>query len=207
MDENHRGSCLSDFRSPEQQLQLIGNPKLIHLDERIRSALCSSTATATTAPSPWVNFVMNHHTKANVYKKIIIHGVSFQTRHSAAGDSFITFENGAEIWSGSIDKILLPEGTTDICSVLLSIETFSPLSLEDQQNDPYRLWGFSGGELFYNLFMDAPLIITPTQILGHIAKTSVGRVFGIERQCVHTLPLDQVRASGMICCIRYSTTH
>ena len=196
--ENRRGSRLSDLRNPGQQLKLVGNPKSIYLDERTRSALRSSGNSAATAP--WVGFSMNNHRKIKAYKKIVIHGVSFQTRHAAARDSYITFENGDEIWSGSIDQILLPEGTADIHSVLLSVETFSPLSLEDQQNDPYRLWGFSGGELFYDLFLDTPLIIAPTQILGHIAKTSVGKVFGIERSCVHTLPLDQVRAPSALCC-------
>lgn len=205
--ENRRGSRLSDLRNPGQQLKLVGNPKSTHLDERTHSALRSSVNSAATAPAPWVDFFTNNRRKLKAYKKIIIHGVSFQTRRAAARDSYITFENGDEIWSGSIDQILLPEGTADIHSVLLSVETFSPLSLEDQQNDPYRLWGFSGGELFYDLFLDVPLIIAPAQILGHIAKTSIGKVFGIERSCVHTLPLDQVRVSSILFCARYSTTH
>ncbi|KAF9790743.1 hypothetical protein BJ322DRAFT_1104391 [Thelephora terrestris] len=189
--ENRRGSRLSDLRNPGQRLKLVGNPRVIHLDERTHSALSSSVTSAENAPAQWVDFFASHRQKIKAYKKIIIHGVTFQTRHAAARDSYITFENGAEIWSGFIDQILLPEGSADIHSVLLSIETFSPLSLEDQQNDPYRLWGFAGGELFYDLFLETPLIIAPTQILGHIAKTSVGKVFGIERSCVHTLPLDQ----------------
>ena len=198
-DENHRGSRLSDLRNSGQQLKLLGNPKSIYLDERTHSALRSAAA-----PAPWVN--MNHRQKVNVYKKIVIHGVPFQTRHSAARDSYLTFESGDEIWSGSIAQILLPEGTTDINSALLSIDTFSPLSLEDQRNDPYRLWGFSGGELFYDNFLDTPLIITPAQILGHIAKTSVGRIFGIGRPCVHTLPLDQVSVSSLLCCSTFNPT-
>lgn len=198
-DENRRGSRLSDFRNTGQGLKLVGSPGLVHLDRRTRSALRSSRTSA-----PWVNFVVDHSRKVNVYKKIIIHGVSFQTRYSSARDSYITFENGGEIWTGSIDQIITPEDTVDVQSVLLSIETFLPLSLEDQPSDPYRLWGFSGGELFYDLFLDIPLIIAPAQILSHVAKTSVGRVFGIERPCVHTLPLEQVRASGLLCFTWYS---
>jgi hypothetical protein len=207
MSENRRGSRLSDFRGPGQRLKLGGASKLIHLDERTCSALRSFVTSAATAPVPWVRFFGTHRRKVKAYNKIFIHGVSFQTRYSAPRDSYITFENGNEIWSGSIDHILLPEDTADIHSILLSVETFSPLSPEDQQNDLYRLWGFSGGELFYDRFLDIPLIITPTQVLGHIAKTSVGKVLGIDRSCVHTLPLDQVRAPSVLCCIRYSVTH
>ena len=202
--ENHRGSRLSDFRNPAQRLKLVGNPKLVPLDEHTHSAL-HSTVTSGAATS-WISFFANSRQKVNAYKKIVVCGVSFQTRHSAAGDSHITFESGDEIWSGSIDKILLPEGVSDVRSVLLSVETFTPLSPEDQENDPYRLWGFAGRELFYDLFLGTPTIITPAQILGHIAKTSVGKVFGIERPCVHTLPLDQVRVCSILRCIRYSTT-
>lgn len=195
-DENCRGSRLSDFRNSGQRLKLVGNSKSIHPDDRTLSALLSSITSAEAAPASWVNFVTNRRGKLNTYKKIIINGVSFQSRRSVAKDSYITFESGDEIWSGTIDQILLPEDTTDVDSVLLSIETFSPLSREDQQRDPYRLWGFSGGELFYEVFLRTPLIVTPAHILGHIAKTSVGKVFGIERRCVHTLPLDQVCASA-----------
>ena len=203
--ENRRGSRLSDFRNPAQRLKLVGNPKSIHLDERTHSALRSAVTSRATAP--WVDFFTNHRRKVSAYKKIVIRGVPFHTRQSAAGDSYITFESGDEIWSGSIVQILLPEGALDVHSVLLSVETFPPLSPEDQENDPYQLWGFSGGELFYDHSLDTPIIITPTQILGHVAKTSVGKVFGIERPCVHTLPLDQVRARGAPCYIRYSTAH
>ena len=202
--ENRRGSRLSDFRNPAQQLKLGGNPKSIHLDERTHSTLRSTLTSGATAP--WIDFFTNNRRKVSAYKKIIICGVPFQTRHSAAGDSYITFESGDEIWSGYIDQILLPEGVSDVGSVLLSVETFAPLSHEDQENDPYRLWGFSGGELFYDHFLDTPVVVTPAQILGHIAKTSVGNVFGIERPCVHTLPLDQVCPSSVLCCVRYSIT-
>lgn len=188
--ESRCGSRLSDFRNPAQHLKLLGNPKTVNLDERTHSALRSATSSG--ASAHWVDFFMKHRRKVNAYKKIIICGVSFQTRHSAIRDSHITFESGGEIWSGSIDQILLPDGVSDIRAVLLSVETFAPLSREDQENDPYRLWGFSGGELFYDLFLGTPSIIAPVQILGHIAKTSVGRAFRIERPCVHTLPLDQV---------------
>jgi hypothetical protein len=203
--ENRRGSRLSDFRNPAQRLKLAGNPKPIHLDERTHSALRSAVTSGATAP--WVDFFAKHRRKVSAYKKVIICGVPFQTRHSAARDSYITFESGGEIWSGSIDQILLPQDVSDVHSVLLSIEAYLPLSPEDQENDPYRLWGFSGGELFYDISLDTPIIITPAQILGHIAKTSVGNVFGIERPCVHTLPLDQVRARSVFCYIWYSTTH
>ena len=203
--ENHRGSRLSDFRNPAQRLKLIGNPKSIHLDERTHSTLRSAATSGTTAS--WVDFFVNHRRKVSAYKKIVISGVVFQTRHSATRDCHITFESEGNIWSGSIDQILLPEGVSDTYSVLLSIETFPPLSHEDQERDPYRLWGFSGGELFYDFFLDTPIIITPAQVLGHIAKTSIGRVFGIKRPCVHTLPLDQVRAHSVLSCTQYSTTH
>ena len=202
--ENRRGSRLSDFRNPAQRLKLVGNPKPIHLDERTHSTLRSTVASGTTAP--WVDFFAKNRRKVDAYKKIIICGVTFQTRHSAAGDSYITFESGGEIWSGSIIQILLPEGVSDIHSVLLSIEAFLPLSREDQEYDPYRLWGFSGGELFYDLSLDIPIIIAPTQILGHVAKTSIGNIVGIERPCVHTLPLEQVCVHNVPGSIRYSIT-
>ena len=189
--ESRRGTRLSDFRNPAQHLKLLGNPKTTHLDDRTHSALRSSGYSRTAGH--WVNFFAKHRRKVDTYNRIIMSGVSFQTGRSAVRDSYITFESEGEIWCGSIDRILLPEGVSDVQSVLLSIETFAPLTREDQENDPYRLWGFSGGELFYDRFLDAPNIIAPPQILGHIAKTSVGRVFGIEHPCVHTLPLDQVR--------------
>jgi hypothetical protein len=200
-----RGSRLSDSRNPAQHLRLLGNPKPIHLEERTHSTLRSATSSQATIH--WVDFFTKHHRKVDAYKKIIICGVSFQTRHSAIRDSHITFESRDKIWCGSIDQILLPHGVSDTQSVLLSVETFTPLSQEDQENDPYRLWGFSGGELFYDVFLDTPSIIAPTQILGHIAKTSVGRVFGIDRPCVHTLPLDQVRDRNILCFIERSSTY
>ena len=203
--ESRRGSRLSDFRNPTQHLKLLGNPKTIHLDDRTHSALRSSTSPESTAH--WVDFFARHRRKVNVYKSVVIRGVLFQTGRSAVRDSYVTFESGGEIWCGSIDQILLPEDISDIRSVLLSIETFAPLSSEDQEIDPYRLWGFSGGELFYDHFLDVPSIIAPPQILGHIAKTSVGRVFGIAHPCVHTLPLDQVCGCYILLCVWGSPMH
>ena len=185
-----RGSHLSDFRDPAQHSKLLGNPKSKHLDERTSSALRSATSSGATVH--WADFFTKHHQKVDTYKKITIGGVPYQTRLSAIRDCHITFESRNEIWCGCIDQILLPGGISDIQSVLLSVETFAPLSQQDQEKDPYRLWGFSGGELLYENFLDSPSVIAPTQILGHIVKTSVGKVFGIDRPCVHILPLDEV---------------
>ena len=188
-DGNRRGTRLSDFRNPGQRLKLLGQPRAMSVDVSTNSAL-DSFALGTL--NFWTDFRVGNRRKVDTYKKIVVSGVVFQTHGSAPGDSFITFENGDEIWNGSIQTILLPQGISDASSALLLVQVFEPLSAEDQENDLYRMWGFAGGELVYDCFLERPVVIQPSQILGHIAKTDVGPVFGVQRPCVHTLPLDQV---------------
>lgn len=188
-DKNRRGTRLSDLRNPEQHLKLVGDPKTMLLDEYMSSALNSLPLAAIDA---WSDLNTRSLHRVDTYRKLVVSGVVFQTQSSTLGDSFIAFESGGEVWNGTIQSILLPEGVSDINSTLLLVQVFEPLSLEDQRNDPYRMWGFASGELVYACFLEQPLAIQPSQILGHIATTDVGVVFGMQRPCVHTLPLDQV---------------
>jgi len=189
IDDNRRGTRLSDLRNPAQRLKLLGHPNTISVDASTGSALDSFPLATLDL---WTDFCVGNRRKVDTYKKIVVSGVVFQMHGSAPGDSFITFESGDETWNGSIQTIILPQGISDVDSTLLLVRVFEPLSAEDVENDPYRLWGFSGGELVYDCFLEQPVVIRPSQILGHIAKTSVGVVFGIQRPCAHTLPLDQV---------------
>lgn len=184
---DRRGSRLSDLRNPSQRLQVLGRRTLKELEAPVFSALLAQS----TDP----NGLVSHHPSnqnAYTYNKVVISGTQFQTRNSLPADSYIICEHQGVQHCGRIESIFLPPGQEDTTNVLLAIRIYTPLSEEDKTKDPYRLWGFSGGELFYDQFLEDYLIITPEEVIGHIAKTALGSVFGIDNECVHILPLDQV---------------
>lgn len=190
---DRRGSRLSDLRNPSQHLEVIGRRKLEELETPIFSAFHErSTVLGHRAP---------HHSlsrNAYTYTKLVISGIQFQITNSSEADSCIMCEHEGVQHCGKIRSIFLPPGQDDTATVLLAVQRYTPLSEEDSAKDPYRLWGFSGGELFYDRFLEGYLIIEPKEVIGHIAKTELGRVFGIDAQCVHVLPLDQVTFTQLL---------
>lgn len=180
---DRRGSRLSDFRNPSQHLQALGKRKLKELEAPIFTALTQSVDQ---------NGPLLSRPNVYTYDKLVISGTQFQTEDSLPADSYITCEHQGVQYCGRIESIFLPPGQEDPTTVLLAIRRYTPLSEEDQEKDPYRLWGFAGGELFYDHFLKDYLIIKPEEVIGHIAKTALGCVFGITSECVHVLPLDQV---------------
>jgi len=183
---DRRGSRLSDLRNPSQHLQVLGSRKLKELEVPIFAALLAQSTDPVSHP--------NHppNQSAYTYNKLVISGTEFQTGDSLPADSYIICEHQGVQHCGRIKRIFLPPGEEDTASVLLAIQRYAPLSEEDKMKDPYRIWGFSGGELFYNRFLKDYLIVKPEEVVGHIAKTALGCVFGIDTECVHILPLDQV---------------
>lgn len=184
---DRRGSRLSDLRNPSQHLQVLGKRKLKELETPISSALLAWSADFG-GPVPSHPPIHNAYS----YNKLVICGTQFQTEDSLPADSYIFCEHQGIQHCGRIKSIFLPPGQEDTATVLLAIQRYMPLSEDDRMKDPYRLWGFSGGELFYNRFLEDYLIIQPEEVTGHIAKTTLGHVFGISVECVHVLPLDQV---------------
>jgi len=184
---DRRGSRLSDLRNPSQHLQVPGKRKFEELEAPVFSAFLEwSTVAGTPAP---------HHPPSRntyTYSKLVISGVQFKIANSSEADSYIMCEREGVQYCGRIRSIFLPPGQEDTATILLAVQRYTPLSEEDKVNDPYRLWGFAGGELFYDRFLEDYLIIEPEEVIGHIAKTQLGNVFGIDDQCVHVLPLDQV---------------
>lgn len=184
---DRRGSRLSDFRNPSQHLQAIGKRKLEELETPTFSAfLEQSTFPDSLAPPRPTS------RNAYTYRKLLISGVQFQTTDSLEADSYIMCEHEGLQHYGRIRSIFLPPGQEDTATVLLAIQRYTPLAEEDKGKDPYQLWGFSGGEMFYDRFLEDYLIIKPEEVVGHIAKTALGCAFGIDARCVHVLPLDQV---------------
>lgn len=184
---DRRGSRLSDFRNPSQHLQVLGKRKFKKLETPISAALLAQSMDPD-GPS----FPHPPGQNAYTYHKLVISGAQFQTEDSLPGDSYIICEHQGIQHRGRIKSIFLPPGQEDPATVLLAIQRYMPLSREDEAKDPYRLWGFSGGELYYNQFLEDYLIVKPEEVVGHIAKTVLGCVFGITVECIHTLPLDQV---------------
>jgi len=184
---DRRGSRLSDLRNPSQCLQVLGKRKLKELETLISLAFLAQTV----APG---GLIPQHPPNqiAYTYEKLVISGTQFQTEDSSPANSYIICEHQGTQHCGRIKSIFLPPGQEDTAAVLLAVQRYMPLSEEDKTKDPYRLWGFSGGELFYNRFLEDYLIIKPEEVIGHIAKTALGHVFGITVECVHVLPLDQV---------------
>ena len=184
---DRRGSRLSDLRNPSQCLQVPGKRKFERLEEPTFSALlirsgCHGGLPACRPPNP------NTYT----YNQLVIRGTQFQTEGSLPADSYIFYEHHGIQHYGQIKHIFLPPGQEDTATVLLAVQRYIALSEEDREKDPYRLWGFCGGELVYNRFHEDYLIIEPKEVIGHIATTTLGHVFGIAIECVHVLPLDQV---------------
>lgn len=184
---DRRGSRLSDLRNPSQHLQILGKRKLKELETPISSALLAQSTDSD-------GLVPHHPTSQNAYtySKLVISGTQFQTYDSLPADSYIICERQGIQHCGRIKSIFPPPGQEDITAPLLAIQRYMPLSEDDKAKDPYRLWGFSGGELFYNQFLEDYLIIKPEEVVGHIAKTDLGHIIGIAVECVHVLPLDQV---------------
>lgn len=184
---DRRGSRLSDLRNPSQHLQVLGRQKLKVLEAPIFSALLAHSMDPD-------DLAFRHppDQHAYTYNKLVISGTQFQTRSSLPADSYIICERQGAQHCGRIESIFLPPGQEDTATVLLAVKRYIPLSEEDRKKDPYQLWGFSGGELFYDRFHEDYLIIQLEEVIGHIAKTSLGRVFGIDTECIHVLPLDQV---------------
>lgn len=184
---DRRGSRLSDFRNPSQHLQVLGKPKLKKLERPIPAALLAQSINPDGPSLP-----QSPNESAYTYKKLVISGIEFQTEDSLPADSYITCEHRGIQHCGRIKCIFLPPGQEDPTTVLLAIQRYMPLSKEDKAKDPYQLWGFSGGELFYNRSHKEYLIVKPEEVVGHVAMTVLGCVFGITDECVHILPLDQV---------------
>lgn len=184
---DRRGSRLSDLRNPSQHLQALGKRKLKKLETPISDALLAQSANPDgLAPCHPPNF------DTYTYKKLVIRGTQFQTEDSLLADSYISCEHQGTQHYGRIKSIFLPPGQEDTATALLAIQRYMPLSEEDKAKDPYRLWGFSGGELVYDRFLEDYLIIKPEEVIGHIAKTTLGCVFGITVECAQVLLLDQV---------------
>lgn len=190
---DRRGSRLSDLRNPSQHLQVLGSRKLKELEAPVFSALLAQS----TNPDSHFNHPPDQN--AYTYNKLVISGTQFQTGDSLPADSYIACEHQGDQYCGRIKRIFLPPGEEDTATVLLAVQCYAPLSEEDKLKDPYRLWGFSGGELFYHRFLKDYLIIKPEEVVGHIAKTALGYVFGINAECVHVLPLDQVALHSSPC--------
>ena len=187
MGSDRRGSRLSDLRNPSQRLQVPGKRKFKELEEPASSALltrsgCQGGLRPYRPPNP------NVYT----YNQLVIRGTQFQTEDSLSADSYIFCEHRGIRYYGRIKCIFLPPGQEDTTTVLLAVQRYVTLSEEDRTRDPYRLWGFCGGELVYDRFHEDYLVIKPEEVIGHIAKTTLGHVFGIVAECVHVLPLDQV---------------
>lgn len=184
---DRRGSRLSDLRNPSQHLQVLGKRRFKSLETLVSSAL-----RAQSVPLRGFDLPDTSNCNAFTYDKLVISGTQFQTGDSLPADSYIIFEYEEVQHCGQIKSIFLPPGEEDQATVLLAVQRYMPLSEEDKEKDPYRLWGFAGGELFYNKFVQDYLIIKPEEVVGHIARTVLDSVFGITAGCVHVLPLDQV---------------
>ncbi|OSD08116.1 hypothetical protein PYCCODRAFT_1358106 [Trametes coccinea BRFM310] len=147
--------------------------------------------------------------------RIIISGVIYRTRHRSGGDSNVIFKHPTITTPapGSIDLIFVYErqhGSEKVEETFLAVRRLLDLNADDLKSDPYRKYPRVGGALYYNHFADEILVLRPSDVLCHFAKTPMEReeIFkgptaqnsgerkrqdgGGEKPIVHVKPLERV---------------
>jgi hypothetical protein len=105
-----------------------------------------------------------------------------------AAHCYIAFHNDITLsWSaGRIREILTHESQT-----LLVVDPFRALSPADMHYDHYCRYPTAGGRIFYDAPEPCPIIISPTQLIGHVALVQNVSTDIAVPHCL-IIPLDRV---------------
>lgn len=189
-DDEKRGSLINDILAFDDTSVAYGNINtLSELDEATYTMLAAMPELPLTPP--WyayqqqnityrgVNFSVHRHSPGNSY---VIHGDIGPGRWKAARIVQIVIQLQEE--TGSADGL---------DTVVLVVENFDSLNVQDAENDPYRLFPSSGivGRMFYNTASDVQMLAIP-DIVCHFAHTVIDDFDAIPKECIHALPLDRV---------------
>lgn len=145
---------------------------------------------------------------ARAMAKVFISGIYYHAHSSSSRDSNILFSPSSSLRVdasssfsnvGSIQAIFkhsrtLPDGR-DVSEIFLRVAQFTELSPDDQSRDLFRRFPIAGGRLVYEKVSSKVVIIRPSQVICHVAKTPLN-IAGIDQACIHILPLDRV--SGIL---------
>ncbi|PIL32244.1 hypothetical protein GSI_05489 [Ganoderma sinense ZZ0214-1] len=124
-----------------------------------------------------------------------LHGVSYRAKTDSLKDCNIMY------WTDSSQRDLGPARILQIFShsyrvegrpverTYMYIEPLKPLSAEDTVHDPYRMFPYVGGRLYYDCYLP-PLVLPLESIVSHFARTPMV-IEKIPISCIHVLSLDK----------------
>lgn len=134
--------------------------------------------------------------KALKCPRIFCGGVSFLSSSDSPRDSNVMFRSSASLpRPGRILQIFKysvwnAQGNLTE-STYVYVAPLEPLSPQDAAHDPYRVYKYAGGELYYDRYMPG-IVISPEDVISHFARTPIVMPDRIKYPCVHVLSLDKV---------------
>ncbi|KAJ3542467.1 hypothetical protein NM688_g5967 [Phlebia brevispora] len=105
-----------------------------------------------------------------------------------------TFDNQKEQAAGQIQNIFRHTRQSNgdsFTETFILVRPYIDLNADDAQYDNYRRFSWAGGKLYYEDLAKDAVLVSPSQIVSHFAKTPI-TIEGIARRCIHTLPLDRM---------------
>jgi hypothetical protein len=208
VNEDQRGTRIHDALSFQARTQGVGDAgkssKETTLDNSVYHALLSRLNVDLSAkiyvPRP-------HKTEGQYFlskdaiqcKGVQVGGVRYQPITTSSGNSNIMFRipGSSKQVAGQISQIFLHTHKEargkKVQETFLVAHPFAPLSSSDALKDNYRKFHLVGGFLHYAHYEGKLMyILRPTDIICHIAKTTMCNLPGITQKCFHILPLDRV---------------
>jgi hypothetical protein len=208
VNEDQRGTRIHDALSFQARTQGVGDagksPKETTLADSVYHALLSRL----NANLPAKIYVPRPHKTEGQYflskdaiqcKGVQIGGVRYQPATTSSRNSNIMFHipGSSKQVAGQITQIFLhthkEPGGKKVQETFLVTHPFAPLSSSDALKDNYQKFPLVGGFLHYAYYEEKLMyILHPTDIVCHIAKTTMCNLPGITQKCFHILPLDRV---------------
>jgi len=119
----------------------------------------------------------------------------FHTAAASPRDSRVLYQqNPSKLGVGCIRDIFshtrYRSDGSEVTETFFVVDTYQALS-SYHALDHYRLFRIVAGQIHYAKFLPDPVIITPSEVICHVALTEC-KLLGVEEYCVHTLPPDKV---------------
>ncbi|KAJ3547879.1 hypothetical protein NM688_g5358 [Phlebia brevispora] len=151
--------------------------------------------------------------KAVSLKKLSLGGVTYKPHRESLRDSRILVRMStlassvairppsaplfppADLHAVRIEELIYyerPASSGTIQEQFVVVRCLQHLTAEHASLDPYRKYGFSGGFICYDRFLDSVDIIRTASIVCHFVHTSNITIPGVESSCIHVLPLDRI---------------
>ncbi|KAJ3531570.1 hypothetical protein NM688_g7556 [Phlebia brevispora] len=189
-DEDRRGTRIRELfkktRPPRARRKLVE----IVLDEFVIALLLKWFENA------GQTCTSNLSLRAISLSELQIQGVTYTSAQTNPKDSHAIYNATSEgrKAAGQIQRIFQHTRKVDgdsFTETFILVRPYIDLNADDAQHDKYRQFSWAGGKLYYEDLAKDAVLIRPSQIVSHFAKTPI-TVAGIARRCIHALPLDRM---------------